>query len=279
MSVATASTRCTPATPTSSNRRAATPQARSVAAHLRRDRPVRRAGRDHHRLAGSGAGRRRRARPAPRRRSPPRPARPDGGGGGVVHPGGPGERGRLQQRREAGDGLRRRLAGGVHDLRACRCAPPGPGRGGRTRDRRCAAFPRDKDAGLAVGRGGKGDGMSIVKINAITVPPDRQAAFRGALPRPGRRGGEHPRFRVVRAAASAGGHRPVPGVHPLGRRGVPTRRGSRRRTSTVRTRAAGTRWRPPRRRRRTCGPTRCWSPPDRAAGRRRRVGGRPTNGG
>ena len=61
---------------------------------------------------------------------------------GVVHPGGPGERlaagVAVEQGREAGDRLRRRLAGGVDDLGRAGARAPGRGPGGRSRGRRCA---------------------------------------------------------------------------------------------------------------------------------------------
>ena len=116
--------------------------------------------------------------------------------------------------------------------------------------------------------------MSVVKINAVTVPADQQARFEERFR--GRAGAveKTPGFEWFELLAPAGGHRPVPGLHPLEQRGglpvVAVRAG-------LRPRARGRR-RHPRPRR---GPV---APPLvlRGAGVRRAargVGGRPADGG
>ena len=205
------------------------------------------------------------------------PAFADGGGGRLVHPGGPGQRAAAVERarpgrpRSAPGSCRRRRR-----PRACRCGAPGRGPAGRSRGRRCAARsppPGCRIARLAAARAGKGSGMSVVKINAITVPKDKQARFeerfrgragavektpgfewfellrplegtdqyldlhpleqRGGLPRLGVRPGLRPRPRRRRRRPRAGRQRLPP---PVVLRGARVRRA---RTPTRRTRSDG----------------------------------------
>src|SRR4051812_22220965 len=65
----------------------------------------------------------------------------------------------------------------------------------------------------------KGDGHECCQDQCDHRARGPARELRGAVPEPGRRSREDSRLRAVRTAAPAGGHRSVPGVHPLGERG------------------------------------------------------------
>src|SRR3954462_14029696 len=114
---------------------------------------------------------------------------------------------------------------------------------------------------------GHGTGMSVVKINAVSVPPEQQARFEERFR--GRAGAveKTPGFEWFELL------RPLEGtdqylVYTRWSNEEAYRPGSRGRTSTEPTTAAETPSRLPRPTPTTCGPTRCWSPPARTPGRR-----------